>query len=296
MKSGFPLPGQGNFCWAQLIDSPRNGLSIHVFPLLQYGNGHPNTALLPVRNRKGPTSHSRTSPSSKSYYIMKTYFDLPPVTKTLIFVIGTVYLLGLFFAPLKEWMFENLALFSPFQSFPFLGNHFRLWQPFTFMFVDSSIVSVGVDVFLLWTFGTKVEKTLGSTFFAIFVFVCGLGTAFSLFIINHFFGLYHTRFIYGCGGFCMATFIAFAWLNPDHRILLVFPPMNHSAKWTAVIVFIITILLGLLPNSEIAAWPTLGTMVTGLICMYVWRLWYRYCSSFDDYDDEADDYESYEIK
>ena len=107
-SSGFPLPGQGNFCWAQLIDSPRNGLSIHVFPLLQYGNGHPNTALLPVRNRKGPTSHSRTSPP-KSYFIMKTYFDLPPVTKTLIFVIGTVYLLGLFSAPLHDWMFANLC-------------------------------------------------------------------------------------------------------------------------------------------------------------------------------------------
>lgn len=225
---------------------------------------------------------------------MKTYFDLPPVTKTLIFVIGTVYLLGLFSAPLNDWMFDNLVLFSP--NDMFVGDHFQLWQPFTFMFVDSSIVSVGVDVFLLWTFGTKVEKTLGSTFFAIFVFVCGLGIAFSLFIINNFFALYHTRFIYGCGGFCMATFIAFAWLNPNRRILLVFPPMNHSARWAAVVVFIITILLGLLPDSEIAAWPTLGTMVTGLICMYVWRLWYRKHSSFDDYNYEEEDYERYMIK
>lgn len=96
----------------------------------------------------------------------------------------------------------------------------------------------------------------------------------------------------------MATFIAYALLYPNSKIFLFFPPVLLSAKWAAVVVFIITILLGLLPNSEMAAWPTLGTMVTSLICMYVWSLWYRYRnrSSFDDYDDEADDYESYEIK
>ena len=223
---------------------------------------------------------------------MKTYFNLPPVTKTLIFVISTFYLLGLFFAPLKEWMFENLALFSP--NDIYIGNYFQLWQPFTHMFINLNILYVGVSVFLLWTFGSAVEKTLGSTFFAIFFFVCCLGSAFTLFVI----GPYQLRILYGSGGFCMATFIAYALLYPNSKIFLFFPPLLLSAKWAAVVVFIITILLGLLPNSEMAAWPTLGTMVTSLICMYVWSLWYRYRnrSSFDDYDDEADDYESYEIK
>ena len=222
---------------------------------------------------------------------MRTYFDLPPVTKTLIFIIGSVYLLGLFFAPFQDWMFDNLALY-PLNQNTVWADNFQLWQPFTCMFVNSNFVLVGVDVYLLWTFGSAVEKTMGSTFFAIFFFVCGLGSAFTYLFIDP----YPFSFIYGCGGFCMATFIAFAWLNPNRRILLVFPPMNHSAKWAAVVVFIITILLGLLPNSEIAAWPTLGTMVTGLICMYVWRWWYRKHSSFDDYNYEEEDYERYIIK
>lgn len=222
---------------------------------------------------------------------MRTYFDLPPVTKTLIFIIGSVYLLGLFFAPFQDWMFDNLALY-PLNQNTVWADNFQLWQPFTFMFVNSNFVFVGVDVYLLWMFGTAVEKTMGSTFYAIFFFVCSLGSAFTYLFITP----YPIDIIYGSGGFCMATFIAYAWLNPDSRILLVFPPMNHSAKWTAVVIFIITILLGLLPNSEIAAGATLGCMVTGLICMYVWRLWYRKHSSFDDYNYEEDDYERYMIK
>ena len=86
---------------------------------------------------------------------MRTYFDLPPVTKTLIFIIGSVYLLGLFFAPFQDWMFDNLALY-PLNQNTVWADNFQLWQPFTFMFVNSNFVFVGVDVYLLWMFGTAV--------------------------------------------------------------------------------------------------------------------------------------------
>lgn len=227
----------------------------------------------------------------KINFELPSFFDLPPVTKTLIFVIGTVYLLGLFFAPMEEWFFDNLALYPLYQNTVWADN-FQLWQPFTSQFIHSSFIKVSMCVFLLWTFGTAVEKTLGSTFYAIFFFVCSLGSAFTYLFITP----YPFDIVYGSGGFCMATFIAYAWLNPNRRVFFVFPPMHLSAKGVAVAIFIITILLGLLANNEIAASPTLGEMVTGLICMYVWRLWFRNHSSFDDYDYEEDDYERYMIK
>jgi membrane associated rhomboid family serine protease len=88
----------------------------------------------------------------------------------------------------------------------------RPWTLLTYLVVYPGLVSLGLNLLLLWLFGPPVERRLGGRTFLLYYLMAGVGTAL--------FGLGLTSLVpvpplLGSGGAVLAVALAFAVLWPD---------------------------------------------------------------------------------
>lgn len=241
---------------------------------------------------------------------MKFTLPAPPVTKTLMIVICTIFFLRLLIEPVQDFLDCYCALHVPYYlsdgplyQREFLHNEFfKPWQIITSLFMVANYLSLIVDMLLLWVFGSLLERTLGSKFFALFFLACGIvGSLTQIFVHAFFIPIDGYLCFAGCSGVCMATFIAFAILFPKSHVYLLVPPIRLTAKWAAIILFFFTLFLAMFTKLNITEWGTIGSMSASPLCLYIWSLWYRrhrcYEAATCEHDDcEHDDYEEYEME
>lgn len=113
---------------------------------------------------------------------------------------------------------------------------FAFWQPFTYMFIHSatSLSHILFNMLALYMFGSPIEQSWGSRRFLRYYFICGLGAAVFIIVLNLLFGSPDTRTI-GASGAVYGLLLAFGVLFPNQVVLFAFIfPMK--AKYFVMII------------------------------------------------------------
>ncbi len=150
-----------------------------------------------------------------------------------------------------------------FGIWPLDSGYFRIWQPFTYMFMHANLEHIFFNMFALWMFGYVLENFWGTKRFLIYYLVCGLGAGLLTLLIPG--GL-----TVGASGAVYGILLAFGMTFPEERIYLYFL-MPIKAKWFVAGYAVIELLEGLFVTDGIAHFAHLGGMLFGLLLILYWR-------------------------
>lgn len=93
--------------------------------------------------------------------------QITPVVKQLL-IVNVIMFIGSFFVPVIK---DYLPLYY------FENPSFKIWQPFTHMFMHGGFSHILFNMFALYSFGSVLEHYWGGKKFFIFYVLCGLGAA-----------------------------------------------------------------------------------------------------------------------
>ncbi len=151
-------------------------------------------------------------------------------------------------------------------------NAFRPWQLVTYAFLHST-VSFGhifFNMLALWMFGQSVERELGTRRFVIYYFVCIVGA-----------GICHLAYawtagsvvpVVGASGGVFGLLLAYGWMFPREKVLLLFFPVPIEARYFVVLYGLLELFNGLSrTGSGVAHFAHLGGMLFGIIILLIWH-------------------------
>lgn len=170
-------------------------------------------------------------------------------------------------AYLLQWAFGDQVIFwfglHPADIF----HKFFIWQFVSYMFLHANFWHIFLNMLMLWLFGGEVEKNWGTKEFIRFYLVCGIGAGF-------FHLIFQNASVVGASGAVYGVLIAFVMLFPD-RLLFFFPfPIPLKAKYWAIILVSISLLMGIFGNDHLAHFAHLGGMLVGFLYIkFGWRLY-----------------------
>ena len=182
-----------------------------------------------------------------------------PVVMNLIIINSLVFFIQIMFDGTDEKITRLIALF------PFGTEYFKPYQLVTHMFAHGGFFHLLFNMFVLWMFGSMLERVWGPKRFFIFYFACGLAA-----------GVAHLLLEFspavGASGAIMGLFAAFAYLFPNTE-LIIFPiPVPIKAKYAVAIMAAIDLFGGVYPaGSNIAHFAHLGGLVMGFILVLIWN-------------------------
>ncbi len=137
------------------------------------------------------------------------------------------------------------------------------WTMATYMFVHAGLAHLAFNMFMLWTFGPRVEAEWSARGFTAFYLWCGLGGALTHLI------LVRSGVLVGASAAVYGVMLAFALRWPDEEVF-VFGIIPMKTKWFVAWMVVINLLLAMLsqrggPGSSIAAIAHLGGLAFGWI-------------------------------
>ena len=146
-----------------------------------------------------------------------------------------------------------------------IGTHgFRIWQPFTYMFMHGGWDHLFFNMFALWMFGNTMENYWGTRRFVFYYLVCGIGAG----LINLLVPGWGTTV--GASGAIYGLLLAFGMTFPNEYIYLYFL-MPIKAKWFVIGYALIEVFEGFFSTGNVAHFAHLGGMLVGLILILWWR-------------------------
>ncbi|MGH7665243.1 MAG: rhomboid family intramembrane serine protease [Gemmatimonadaceae bacterium] len=173
--------------------------------------------------------------------------------------------------PAVQWLIvANVAIF--FLQLTVLGDNavqsalgFELrdidqwWTIFTYMFVHAGLFHVGLNMYLLWLFGRRVEHVWSAGGFTRYYLWCGLGGwLFHLLFDKH--GL-----LVGASAAVLGVMLAYAMRWPDDEIYL-FGIVPMKVKWLVVLMAVLDLVQGMIgsgPVSGVAYFAHIGGLAFG---------------------------------
>ena len=110
------------------------------------------------------------------------------------------------------------ALFFPlFGLVPkMVWSELMIWQPITYLFFHGGIWHVLINMFVLWMFGSELERIWGKHRFLKFYFMTGIGSG----LITMFFSLKSMTTIVGASGAVYGVLLAYGLTYPNRQIYL----------------------------------------------------------------------------
>ena len=198
---------------------------------------------------------------------------IPPVIKGLLITNVAIFLFSYFNASFIDRYFGLVP--------KAVWSQYMLWQPVTYMFLHGSFLHILFNMFVLWMFGSDLERTWGSKEFLKFYFICGIGA-----------GLFNVAFqpnsmipIIGASGAIYGLLVAFAMVYPN-RMVYVYFLFPIKVKYLVIFLVAIEFFLSMSSvSSGVAHLAHLGGAVVGFIYLKSdWRirsLKYRITSYFN---------------
>ena len=133
-------------------------------------------------------------------------------------IINVVMFVGPNLLNLNLYAFDRLLGLVPSK----LINSLYLWQPVTYMFLHGGIWHIFFNMFVLWMFGSELERTWGSKEFLKLYFIAGIGA-----------GLFNVLFsflnpgswnipVIGASGAIYGVLVAYAMLFPNRLVYIWF--------------------------------------------------------------------------
>ena len=136
-----------------------------------------------------------------------------------------------------------------------------LWQPFTYLFFHGGIWHVLINMFVLWMFGSELEKFWGKKEFLRFFFITGIGSG----LITILFSLSSTNPVVGASGAIYGVLLAYGFMFPNRLVYLYFL-IPIKVKYLVMLIGAIAFFSSLNPgNSNISHLTHLSGMVIGFI-------------------------------
>ena len=112
---------------------------------------------------------------------------------------------------------SEIMFFSNFGLVPKLvWSQLKIWQPFTYMFFHGDIWHVLINMFVLWMFGSELERAWGKKNFLRFYFITGVGSGLGTML----FGLQSTIPIVGASGAIYGVLLAYGVMFPNRTVYL----------------------------------------------------------------------------
>lgn len=219
---------------------------------------------------------------------------IPVVTRNILIVNAIFFIATLIN---ENFMVSTFGMFYP------ASQYFRWWQPLTHMFMHGGFWHLFFNMYTLFIFGMAVERTIGERKFLIFYFVCGLGAAAlhmgvqalqasallnqmadagtdaalaagsskALAAAKAYAQLKLTPTV-GASGAIYGVLLGYAFLYPENRMTLLFPPVTLSAKWMVLIFLGIELLTGVTGTLDgVAHFAHLGGALFAWLLMWWWK-------------------------
>lgn len=207
---------------------------------------------------------------------------IPIVTRNIIIINVIFYIATLIN---ENFMVGTFALFFP------KSQYFHWWQVLTHMFMHGGFWHILLNMYTLFIFGMAVEQTIGERKFLIYYFVCGLGAAALHMAVQDIQATILMRKIaegvsgaassyaslkmiptVGASGAIYGVLLGYAFLYPQNRMTLLFPPVTLSAKWMVLIFLGIELVTGVSGTMDgVAHFAHLGGALFGWILMFMWK-------------------------
>ncbi len=144
-----------------------------------------------------------------------------------------------------------------------------IWQLVTYMFLHGGLWHILINMFIIWMFGTTLERVWGSSRFLKFYFICGIGGAIGSFIFAF------DSAVIGASGAGYGILVAYAVLFPHNQVFVwgLFPV---RARTLVIVLVVIEFINGISGGRGIAHFAHLGGMAAGFIYLKgdyrAWRL------------------------
>ena len=214
-------------------------------------------------------------------YISSFYnFQITSVVKALIVAnVGIWFFLVVVF---QQFFLENFSIFHFLGLSPQLvQDHFWFWQFFTYMFLHSpKIFHILFNMFVLWMFGSELERFWGSRLFSIYYIFCGVGAGLLYYISASFYisvlggdPLVLERPVIGASGAIFGLLLAYGLVYGERIIyfMLVFPMKARNFIMIIAAVELVSVLNNGM-GSPVANLAHLGGLISGLIFFKLWKL------------------------
>jgi membrane associated rhomboid family serine protease len=198
---------------------------------------------------------------------------LPPVTMALLLTNVACFLLQQVFG---ERMQEVLGLWPIVPGEPLFSGMgvFMPWQLLSYAFLHGDLGHLFFNMLALAMFGAQLEHFWGSRRYLIYFVVCVLGAGCCQLVLASWSvaqggGLYPTI---GASGGVFGLLLAYGMLFPNHRVMLLFPPIPMKARTLVIVYGVIELLLGFTGlQPGVAHFAHLGGMLFGWLLILYWR-------------------------
>ena len=201
---------------------------------------------------------------------------LPAITRALLWSNGLLFLaqsaLGDAFLPFMLWpMGEHLLGFQAGQA---VTIGFLPWQVVSYGFLHGSLPHLLFNMLALMMFGAPIEQTWGSRRFAIYYFTCVIGAGLVQLIVGTWSVSnggppYPTI---GASGGVFGLLLAYGMMFPNHRVMLLIPPIPMKASTLVIGYGVLELVLGITgTQAGVAHFAHLGGMAFGFLLIQYWR-------------------------
>ncbi|MGI6242688.1 MAG: rhomboid family intramembrane serine protease [Prevotella sp.] len=178
----------------------------------------------------------------------------------------------------------------------FMASNFHIYQLFTYMFMHGGWEHIILNMFMLWMFGSVVERVWGEKRFIFFYIFCGVGAGIMQEIAQFFWVYYMLDSQYalsiaesfsvmsqlstqlnglttvGASGAIYALLLAFGMMFPEEKMFIIPIPVPIKAKWMVMGAIVVELFSAMaISNSNVAHLAHLGGMIFGFFLIRYWR-------------------------
>ena len=156
-----------------------------------------------------------------------------------------------------------LALWPP-------GHGWAPWQVVSYAFLHASLAHLAFNMIGLQTFGSEIERALGTRRFAAYYLACVLSAALAQMLVGVLGGFAAPTV--GASGGVFGLLLAFAVLFPHRQVMLLIPPIPMRARTLVIVYGALELVLGVTGTQEgVAHFAHLGGMAGGWLLLRRWR-------------------------
>ncbi|MBC7983382.1 MAG: rhomboid family intramembrane serine protease [Candidatus Obscuribacterales bacterium] len=194
-----------------------------------------------------------------------------PVTRTLILINVAAYFLSMvpddlsvvYYLALWPWHTSGMPGVPPFE----------VWQLVTYGFLHdtASFTHIFFNMFALYMFGSDVERSMGTSKYLSYYFVCVIGAAIAQTLVMAWANSPPIPTV-GASGGVFGLLLAFGIAFPHRRLMLLFPPIPMPAWLFVTLYGVIELALGIFGTQQgVAHFAHLGGMAAGYVLIRYWR-------------------------
>jgi len=195
---------------------------------------------------------------------------MTPVVRLLIFINAGVFLLQ---QMTPDQLVTHFALWP-------LGDHFvrglgrvgfEPWQLVSSAFLHGGFAHIALNMFALYSFGMMVERAVGARRFAWLYFASVLTASLAqLLVVTATLDRGAVPTV-GASGGVFGVLLAFAFLFPHTRVMLIFPPIPMKAWMLVAVYAVIELTSGVLGTMQgVAHFAHLGGMLGAGVTLFYW--------------------------